>query len=378
MAFAFFAFFSKILLLDAAQVAAAQNDPSLRDLLLQSQRPSNQNVMVEMQHHHQPQPQQQPQSSGQVEILETVVLRPANQTPSTSNQPSVPIRSMIFCFLPISFLSSFSLINSFLLSPSTEIAEPQPSTSSSMLRLKADPGAREVLLAAHRAYKSFKTMNAFKIIVRPYILEDYARKLDINMITQFALYKCMHDACLFACDSEEKWIAHMEQHSSLIDLLGEELKRRPNYKNELLKFGECPYCGYEPNRRKDVKCRLLDAVCRHMAMEHIRNTIQCAHCYYRTNEMDNIIFHMERYHPSCDRKILLCGIHREFQDSDLEELKQCDQHIVRIKCNLCEFSLGLVQILQLFLIHFHFSFFFHSNSSPWYKGKMSKGICMLQ
>lgn len=379
MACAFFVFLLKILLLDATQASAAQDNRSIRDLLLQPQMPFNPNVMAAAQH------QQQPQSSGNVEILETVVLRAANEVPSTSNQPSVPIRSMLFCFSHFPFLFPFSLISSHFLSlplsTPTEIAEPQPSTSSSLLRFKADPDAPEHLLAAHRAYKSFKTMNAFKIVVRPYILEDYARKLDIDMITQFALYKCMHDACLFACDSEEKWIIHMEQHSSLIDLLGEQLKKRPDYKNELLKFGECPYCGYEPNRRKDVKFRLLDAVCRHMEIEHIRNTIQCAHCYYRTNEMDNIILHMERYHPHCDRKILLCGIHREFQDSDLEELKQCDQHITRIKCNLCKFSLGFDQVwLSINFSIFSDSFFIlsHPNSERRNKGKMSKRICMLQ
>lgn len=223
---------------------------------------------------------------------------------------------------------------------STEIDEPQSTSFNSISRIKADPDAVELLLAAHRAYKSFKEMNPFKIVVRPYILEDYARKLDIDLITQFALYKCMHDACLFACDSEENWIMHMEQHSNLIDLLGDELKRKPKYKEELLKFCECPYCGYEPSRRKEVVCRSLDAVCRHMDMEHQRNTIQCAHCYYRTNEMDNIIIHMERYHPNCKRQVLLCGIHREFQDEDLEELKYSDQHITRVKCNLCKFSIS--------------------------------------
>lgn len=235
----------------------------------------------------------------------------------------------------------------------TKVAEPSPATpSKSITKLKADPDAVELLLGA---YKSFKEMNGFNIIVRPYILGDYARKPDINMITQFALYKCMQDACLFACDSKKNWIIHMEQHSNLIDLLKVELKKKPDYKNELLKFCECPYCGYEPNRRKDVKCRLLDAVCRHMEMEHLRNTIQCAHCFYRTNEMDNIIFHMERYHSNCDRKILLYGkqdgIDREFQDSDLEELKQCDQHINRIICNLCTFSFGdfQIQIFDIFL-----------------------------
>lgn len=218
------------------------------------------------------------------------------------------------------------------------VEPPQPSTSNSISKFKTDPEAVEILLEAHSALKSFKARNASKMIsVRPYIDGDYAKKLDINVISQFALFKCMHDPCLFACDSEDTWKIHMEQHSNLIDILNEKSKLQPDYKNELLKFCECPYCGYEPKRNKNIKCRSLDAVCRHMEMEHLRNIIQCKHCYYRTNEIDNIIYHMERYHSGCDREILLYGVRRDFQDNDLEEMKQCDQNITRIKCNLREF-----------------------------------------
>lgn len=220
------------------------------------------------------------------------------------------------------------------------IAEPQPTNFTPTFKMKTDPGAAELLFQAYKAYTSFKANNEYKIIVRPYIFGDYARKLDINTITQFAFYKCMHGACLFACNTEENWKIHMEQHSNLIDLLGEQVKKNSNDKNELLKFCECPYCGYEPKRNKNIECRSLDAICRHMEMEHLRNTIQCAHCYYRTNEMDNIVLHMEKYHPNCDREILLHGMRREFQDSDLEELKQCDRNVTRIKCDLCKYFFG--------------------------------------
>lgn len=225
-------------------------------------------------------------------------------------------------------------MNIFFLFVLAGTAESQATNSNPILKFKKDPGAAKLLLDAHNAFEPFKTMKNFNVVVRPYIDEDYARKLNINVITQFSLYKCMHDACLFACDSEENWRVHMEQHSNLIDILGVEQKLKSEYKEQLLKFCECPYCGYEPKRKNNTQCRSLDAVCRHMEMEHLRNTIQCAHCYYRTNEMDNIIFHMEKYHRDRKRDILLYSRRREFQDSDLEELKQCDQHITGIKCNL--------------------------------------------
>lgn len=194
-----------------------------------------------------------------------------------------------------------------------------------------DPGAVDLLLKANEGYKNFKKMKPYTVTVRPWFLDDYAKKLNINVITQFALYKCMHGVCLFACDSEENWKIHMEQHLNLIDVLAEKKLLKREYRAELVKFRECAYCGSEPNEKTPLR---MDAVCRHMEMEHRRNTFQCAHCYYRTIEIDNMILHMEKYHRDSDREILLYGVNREFQDSDKDELEQCHQKIARIRCNL--------------------------------------------
>lgn len=99
----------KITLLDGAvQMPAVQNNQSLRDLLVQPQMPFNQNAENDTQ-------QQQLQDPGRVQILDNFVLRPANQTPSTSEQPNVSVRSMCsFCIphfhsmpLPLPLSDSF-------------------------------------------------------------------------------------------------------------------------------------------------------------------------------------------------------------------------------------------------------------------------------
>lgn len=249
-----------------------------------------------------------------VDILETVTTQPPNQTTQ-----SVPPKN-----------------------PSYQTAASERMNPNAIVKIKSDPDAApydpETLLKVHEQYKIMKKWIPYIENVRPWFLEDYAKKPEINVITQFALYKCMHDVCLFACDSEENWKAHMDEHLNLIDFLGTKSLLDRNYRTELTKFRECPYCGSESNcgNATNNKKR-FDQVCRHMEMEHRRNTMQCAYCFFRTIEMDHMVWHMEKYHATCALEILLYGIHRDFQDSDLEILNEgCSQYITEIKCNLGE------------------------------------------
>lgn len=259
-------------------------------------------------------------SSHVVDILETVTVRPPNRiTPKNANEQNVPPRNL-----------SHQTVASERMNPNA------------IMKIKSDPDAAQydpdILLKVHEQYNIMKKWIPYTESVRPWFLEDYAKKPNINVITQFALYKCMHDVCLFACDSEENWKAHMDEHLNLIDLLATKNLLNRNYRAELTKFRECPYCGSESNcgNATNNKKR-FDQVCRHIEMEHRRNTMQCAYCFFRTIEMDHMVWHMEKYHATCDREILLYGIHRDFQDSDLEILNEgCSQYITEIKCNLGE------------------------------------------
>lgn len=196
-----------------------------------------------------------------------------------------------------------------------------------MVPLKMDPGAAESLLNVFKDYNEFKELKPFELNVRPYIPEDYAKKLDINPITQFALYKCMQDACLFACNSENVWKIHMKEHINLYDALTDHQLLDDYNRSDFLKFRECSYCGSEPSMNHQV--------CRHMEMEHRRNAFQCAHCFYRTIEMDNMVLHMEEYHSDLECEILVYDLQREFLQSDIDDLNSgCLQYINKIKCDL--------------------------------------------
>lgn len=104
------AFFLKILYLGAKQASPAQNNQSLLDLLNQPQKQCNQSKIPD---------QQPPQASDRsIQILETVVIRPAisqTTTPSMENEPSASIRRMwLFYFFSFpSHTLSQSLIFSF-------------------------------------------------------------------------------------------------------------------------------------------------------------------------------------------------------------------------------------------------------------------------
>lgn len=202
--------------------------------------------------------------------------------------------------------------------------------------LKMDPDAEEILLNVNEEYKALMKLrksnhSPYNVGVRPWFLEDYAKKRDINVITQFALFKCMHEWCMFATDTEKKWEIHMGEHIKLMDVLTNNGQLDNDYRAELIKFRECSYCGSEPHTKKYAAYQ----VCRHMDMEHRRNTIQCAYCFYRTIEMDNIVIHMETYHPNVGYDILLYDLHREFSQKDEEILRDGrEQYITKIKCGL--------------------------------------------
>lgn len=72
-----------------------------------------------------------------------------------------------------------------------------------------------------------------------------------------------------------------------------------------------------------------------MEEEHRRSIFQCAFCFYRTIEMDNMALHMQSCHPhSGSKQILLCGDVREFSQQDEEELMEQDRetHVKKMEC----------------------------------------------
>lgn len=203
--------------------------------------------------------------------------------------------------------------------------------------------AEEILLSVCEEYKKLDILkksnkSPYSVGVRPWILEDYAKKRNINTMTLYSLYKCVHQWCLYATDSEEEWIIHMETHIQLMDVLSGKKMISNDYRSELIQFRECPYCRSEPNNKKHS----AHQVCRHMDMEHRRNAFQCANCFYRTIETDNMVLHMETYHPNAGSEILLYDVRREFQQKDEEILREgCEQYITEIECGLGKLQISI-------------------------------------
>lgn len=208
----------------------------------------------------------------------------------------------------------FLLLNLF-------IDEHQSTADILNIDVKIDPEEMEKLV---KIAENYQNSNDFLISVRPWTLGD-ARKPAIHLISQFALFKCMHGNCTFATDTEGKWIEHMNKHVQMIDALFDSKKFTKSMRNEMIKFRECCYCDYKSKSNSEVK--------RHMKEQHSRSIFQCAHCFYRSNETDSMVLHYETYHPDSTKEILLCGDKREFETKDREIIEQgCTQYVTKIKC----------------------------------------------
>lgn len=118
----------------------------------------------------------------------------------------------------------------------------------------------------------------------------------------------------------------MKVHFQLIDYFKDKQILDKSIRDKLIKFRDCPYCSYEARANHDM--------IRHMEEEHRRSIFQCAVCYYRTIEIDNMVLHMKNYHPASDRnEIYLCGKTREFEQQDDEILDQdVEINVKKIQC----------------------------------------------
>lgn len=193
------------------------------------------------------------------------------------------------------------------------------------ISLKLEKNENQLLLNTADHFRANDGKNNYK--VRPWIFGDYATKSRIHLVTQFGLYKCMLNDCLFATDHEEKWKTHMEQHLKLIDVLKDNNRLTNEIRSEYIKFRECPYCI------ADLPSNF--AVIDHIEEEHRRSIFQCKYCFYRTNEMDNIILHHQSFHDDEKSDILVIddNRNREYEDKDKEILEQgCDQYVKKFKC----------------------------------------------
>lgn len=189
--------------------------------------------------------------------------------------------------------------------------------------VKIDPIDGQALQSVFENYDRNDT-NSF--LVRPWMDDEHGlKKICIDEICQFALYKCMYEKCIFATNSIEKWQIHMAVHGQLIDFFKKKGALEKHVRDNLIRYRECPYCPFTAKADHQMV--------RHMEEDHRRSIFQCAMCHYRTIEMDNLVLHMQNHHPNATKEVLLCGETREFVQQDEEILDQdCENCARRIPC----------------------------------------------
>lgn len=257
------------------------------------------------------------QSGSDVQILDIQIIRSANGTLGINQQ--------------------------FIDSTDTD-AMPPPANLN-----KISPQEEQNLLNIHNNYD--RNASEFTVAVRPWMEEDYAKKPVVHLLSQFALYKCMHQQCAFATNDDTKWKQHIEKHFDLLDVLTvnnfitKEIRERHN------SFRECPYCGKFSKSNYEFNI--------HIDESHRSSAFQCYHCFYRTNEMDNIVIHYEKFHNDKSRMVLLCNERREVEDKDYDLLENyCGQNIKKFACgqgkNCAQSSFSILFFSFLFFKFFYF------------------------
>lgn len=189
--------------------------------------------------------------------------------------------------------------------------------------LKDDPAERE----SHKNIIEHYTQSRNYMFNVKQWLDDSDTKLSVNRISQYALFKCMHPHCIFATDSDDDMIMHMDSHLTFIDVLKAQNSDSLNktMRDEQIKFRHCCYCDLEANSNR--------VLINHINDEHSQSIFQCSYCFYRSIEVDSMIQHYESFHPTNKCEILLYGESREFRQQDYEMLiHDIEINVDKIKC----------------------------------------------
>lgn len=149
-------------------------------------------------------------------------------------------------------------------------------------------------------YRSASLNTDSWIKVKPWIEADSSTKREIRWDIQFALYKCMHTTCIFSTNDASKMEKHIDSHLEMIDIMAQANGLTRAERKMQIKCRECAYCPKTFNHGS----HLVD----HITKQHGNSIFQCANCFYRTIEMDNLIAHNEHYHNENGiRRILVCS-----------------------------------------------------------------------
>lgn len=111
--------------------------------------------------------------------------------------------------------------------------------------------------------------------------------LDISL---YALYKCMDINCGFTTDKAESMLTHLGNH---------EKSPRASNTTSQPSYLECAYC----DEVVDTCTRLV----KHIQVEHESSIYQCPYCLYRSCVAYNVIVHLNQFHQSEKKSVLVCN-----------------------------------------------------------------------
>lgn len=189
--------------------------------------------------------------------------------------------------------------------------------------MKDDPAEEEILWNVANHYQQSID---YKFNVKKWIGNRWKKPI-IECVSQVALFKCMHPACIYSTDERQDMAIHMNSHLTFMKVIARDTAGAlpKTTRDQQIKFRDCCYCDFEAHYN--------DELLEHIVDEHSRSIFQCSYCFYRCIEVDNIISHYKALHPAEKREILLCGDSKEFTQQDYEMMKDdCENHVEKFKC----------------------------------------------
>lgn len=170
----------------------------------------------------------------------------------------------------------------------------------------------------------------------------------------FDFYKCMDPNCIFSTNEKTAMQEHMKDHWLLQDIAKDKKDPIDIHK----KCRKCPYCYLGPFKS-------VHELLEHMETIHSSCTYQCSHCYYRCIEMDSIVLHYEKFHPSEKKNIYVVNNERKFgldkmermlNAEDAKDLEKTTQ-FHEFECCYCDFESSVVDEMRNHLADHHSSEF---------------------
>lgn len=155
-----------------------------------------------------------------------------------------------------------------------------------------------------------------------------------------ALFKCMAFDCIFTTSDDKSMLKHLENHEELPMQEGSIVQ-------DDISWLECCYC--------ENVIDTCDTLVKHIVNVHSTSIFQCAYCFYRSVDQNNVSSHLERYHGNEQEKyILVCDSESISLDDDIKVLQTMATNVNKIQCSTAAGKLSFIRLCDgVFRISFN-------------------------